>query len=115
MLVTKYQISAINSYWEKATKNILDGRKDGWKDGKTDRGKTVNQSMFIIVVLIMIANHQFKLSYFFSSWKKEKDKRPSPYSWKKSIGLLKLFLFWPNILFSNILNSLDICYEKFVI
>ena len=31
MLVTKYQISAIN------TKNILDGRKDG----QTDRGKTV--------------------------------------------------------------------------
>jgi hypothetical protein len=32
-LVTKYQISAIDSYWENATKNILDGR--------TDRGKTV--------------------------------------------------------------------------
>ena len=27
-LVTKYQISAINSYWEKCDKNILDGRKD---------------------------------------------------------------------------------------
>jgi hypothetical protein len=37
MLVTKYQISAINSYWEKCEKNILDGRKDG----QTDRGKTV--------------------------------------------------------------------------
>jgi hypothetical protein len=23
------------------SKNILDGRKDGWKDGRTDRGKTV--------------------------------------------------------------------------
>jgi hypothetical protein len=22
-------------------KNILDGRKDGWKDGQTDRGKTI--------------------------------------------------------------------------
>jgi hypothetical protein len=32
-LVTKYQISAINSYWENATKIILDGGKD--------RGKTV--------------------------------------------------------------------------
>jgi hypothetical protein len=37
ILVTKYQISAINSYWEKCEKNILDGRKDG----QTDRGKTV--------------------------------------------------------------------------
>jgi hypothetical protein len=37
MLVTKYQISAINSYWEKCEKNILDGRKDG----QMDRGKTV--------------------------------------------------------------------------
>ena len=36
MLVTKYQISAINSYWEKCDKNILDGR--------TDRGKTVYPS-----------------------------------------------------------------------
>jgi hypothetical protein len=27
-LVTKYQISAINSYWEKCDKNILDGRTD---------------------------------------------------------------------------------------
>jgi hypothetical protein len=35
MLVTKYQISTINSYWEKnATKNILDGRKDGRTDGQ---------------------------------------------------------------------------------
>jgi hypothetical protein len=87
-LVTKYQISVINSCWEKcdkkcaymlnvyknqlsrqtgsrnltgpktlptiwyiyipstvteenATKNILDGRKDRLKDGRTDRGKTV--------------------------------------------------------------------------
>jgi hypothetical protein len=28
-LVTKNQISAINSYWEKCDENILDGRKDG--------------------------------------------------------------------------------------
>ena len=28
MLVTKYQISAINSYWEKCDKNILDGRTE---------------------------------------------------------------------------------------
>jgi hypothetical protein len=35
--VTKYQISAINSYWEKCDKkNILDGRKDGRKDGRTE-------------------------------------------------------------------------------
>ena len=33
-LVTKYQISAINSYWEKCAENILDGQKDGWKDGR---------------------------------------------------------------------------------
>ena len=32
-LVTKYQISAVNSYWEKCDENILEGR--------TDRGKTV--------------------------------------------------------------------------
>ena len=32
MLVTKYQISAINSYWEKCDKKYL---------GRTDRGKTV--------------------------------------------------------------------------
>ena len=36
-LVTKYQISAINSYWEKCDENILDGRKEG----QTDRGKIV--------------------------------------------------------------------------
>jgi hypothetical protein len=34
-LVTKYQISAINSYWEKCDE------KDGRMDGQTDRGKTV--------------------------------------------------------------------------
>ena len=27
-LVTKYQISAINSYWEKCDENILDGRTE---------------------------------------------------------------------------------------
>ena len=36
-LVTKYQISAINSYWEK--KKVW--RKISWTDGRTDRGKTV--------------------------------------------------------------------------
>jgi hypothetical protein len=40
MLVTKYQISAINSYWEKCDEKYL-GRTEGWKDGRTDRGKTV--------------------------------------------------------------------------
>jgi hypothetical protein len=35
-LVTKYQISAINSYWEKCDEKYL-GRTEGW----TDRGKTV--------------------------------------------------------------------------
>ena len=39
-LVTKYQISAINSYWEKCDENILDGRKDG----RTDRSITVYPS-----------------------------------------------------------------------
>jgi len=32
--VTKYQISAINSYWEKCDKNILDGRTEARKDGQ---------------------------------------------------------------------------------
>ena len=44
MLVTKYQISAINSYWEKCDEKYLgrtEGRKDGRTDGQTDRGKTV--------------------------------------------------------------------------
>ena len=36
MLVTKYQISAINSYWEKCNEKYL-----GRTDGQTDRGKTV--------------------------------------------------------------------------
>jgi hypothetical protein len=36
-LVTKYQIPAINSYWEKCDENFLDGRKDR----QTERGKTV--------------------------------------------------------------------------
>jgi hypothetical protein len=40
MLVTKYQISAINSYWEKCDEKYL-GRTEGRKDGQTDRGKTV--------------------------------------------------------------------------
>jgi hypothetical protein len=35
-LVTKYQISAINSYGEKGDEKYL-----GWKGGQTDRGKTV--------------------------------------------------------------------------
>jgi uncharacterized membrane protein YhdT len=35
-LVTKYQISAINSYWEKCDKKYL-----GRTEGQTDRGKTV--------------------------------------------------------------------------
>ena len=41
MLVTKYQISAINSYWEKCDEKYL-GRTEGRKDGQTDRGKTVS-------------------------------------------------------------------------
>jgi hypothetical protein len=40
MLVTKYQISAINSYWEKCDEKYL-GRTEGWTDEQTDRGKTV--------------------------------------------------------------------------
>jgi hypothetical protein len=40
MLVTKYQISAINSYWEKCDEKYL-GRTEGRQDGQTDRGKTV--------------------------------------------------------------------------
>ena len=44
-LVTKYQISAINSYWEKYlgwTEGWKDGRTEGrMMDGQTDRGKTV--------------------------------------------------------------------------
>jgi hypothetical protein len=36
MLVTKYQISAINSYWEKCDEKYL-----GQTDRQTDRGKTV--------------------------------------------------------------------------
>ena len=37
MLVTKYQISAINSYWEKCDEKYL-----GWTDGRTD-GRTEGQ------------------------------------------------------------------------
>jgi len=47
-LVTKYQISAINSCREKCDEKYVGhtdgwkvGRTDGWKDGQTDRGKTV--------------------------------------------------------------------------
>ena len=36
-LVTKYQISAINSYWEKCDEKYL-----GRTEGRTDRGKTVS-------------------------------------------------------------------------
>jgi hypothetical protein len=54
-LVTKYQISAINSYWDKCDENYLggtegrtdgrtQGRTDGRKGGQTDRGKTVYPS-----------------------------------------------------------------------
>ena len=39
-LVTKYQISALNSYWEKCDEKYL-GRTEGRKDGRTDRRKTV--------------------------------------------------------------------------
>jgi hypothetical protein len=48
-LVTKYQISAINSYWDKCDENYLggtegrtDGRTDGRKDGRTE-GRTDGQ------------------------------------------------------------------------
>jgi hypothetical protein len=34
-LVTKYQISAIKSYWEKCDEKYL-GRTEGWKDGRTE-------------------------------------------------------------------------------
>jgi hypothetical protein len=40
MLVTKYQISVINSYWEKCDEKYL-GRTEGQTEGRTDRGKTV--------------------------------------------------------------------------
>jgi hypothetical protein len=36
MLVTKYQISAVNSYWQKCDEKYL-----GLTEGRTDRGKTV--------------------------------------------------------------------------
>jgi hypothetical protein len=39
-LVTKYQISAINSYWEKCDEKYL-GRTEGRTEGQTDWGKTV--------------------------------------------------------------------------
>ena len=45
-LVTKYQISAINSYWEKCDDKYLgrtEGRKDGRKDGRTDKRTEVKQ------------------------------------------------------------------------
>ena len=54
-LVTKYQISAIKSYWEKCDEKYLGGRKDGRtegrttgrkdgrKDGRTDRRTEVKQ------------------------------------------------------------------------
>jgi hypothetical protein len=45
-LVTKYQISAINSYWEKCDEKYLgrtEGRKDGRTDGRTDRRTGVKQ------------------------------------------------------------------------
>ena len=35
MLVNKYQISAINSYWEKCDEKYL-GRTEGRKNGRTD-------------------------------------------------------------------------------
>jgi hypothetical protein len=38
MLVTKYQISAINSYWEKCDEIYL-----GWTEGRTDRRTEVKQ------------------------------------------------------------------------
>jgi hypothetical protein len=48
MLVKKYQISAVNRYWEKCddkyhewTEGRKDGRTDGRNDGQTERGKTV--------------------------------------------------------------------------
>ena len=40
ILVTKYQISAINSYCEKWDEKYL-GRMEGRTDGQADRGKTV--------------------------------------------------------------------------
>ena len=43
MLVTKYQIPVINSYWEKCDEKYL-GRMEGRKDGQKDRGKTVKIS-----------------------------------------------------------------------
>jgi hypothetical protein len=45
-LVTKYQISVINSYWEKCDEKYFgwtEGRKDGRTEGRTDRRTEVKQ------------------------------------------------------------------------
>jgi hypothetical protein len=54
MLVTKSQISAISSYWEKCDEKYI-----GWTEGQTDRGKTVYRpppsgSGGIIIMLALI-------------------------------------------------------------
>jgi hypothetical protein len=46
MLVTKYQISAINSYWEKCDEKYLGRTKDGRRDGQMDRVKQYTPSPF---------------------------------------------------------------------
>ena len=52
-LVTKYQISAIDSRWEKCDEKYL-GWTEGRKDGKTNRGKTVYPPPPMSVVIFWI-------------------------------------------------------------
>ena len=51
--LTKYQISAIDSRWEKCDEKYL-GWTEGWKDGKTNRGKTVYPPPPMSVVIFWI-------------------------------------------------------------
>ena len=64
-LVTKYQISAINSCWEKFDEKYLRWM-EGWTDGKTDRSKTVYPPPLWWsggIIIVVSLKQQFEMTY----------------------------------------------------
>jgi hypothetical protein len=55
-LVTKYQISAINSYWEKCDEKYL-GRTEGRMDGRTEVKQYTPLPLFLVFFLPVIASY----------------------------------------------------------
>ena len=76
-LVTKYQISAINSCWEKMR------RKISWTDGRTDRGKTVYPPLQWSGGIINHESIEILKNFVIHAW-------PLAYEWIITVAPLKV-------------------------